>query len=479
MAATKKALSLHEKIAARLRQISAEKAGNGLIDATVSTNNVLSDVRYVLKLGLDPYDDLVGGLPFGRVFEWFGLEGCGKSALCIRASSQANDGEIYERIRQADDTFLLKRLDPESYQLSILYIDNEGSLDSSEYIEVNGKRIDVVVARAETVEAVFKSIDETIALLKKIEDDENKAFAAEGSKERAKQQFLIVIVDTIAGTASKEELASEWGKTDYARQPKQLHEAMRVMGQVFQRQNVCVVFTNQATDNLGYEEPKWGKPTIPDHDKFRASGGRALKYWSTNRMFVAPIRKNYKLVPDDKYPSGVATGFRSIKNRIKPPLREGMLVLLYDRGGMGGFNNSLSVLETLIHYDLAEYVDTTKEIVFKFRLNGVEPTTFPDLMKTLAEQDAEAGKGKKEKYKDPRIKCRAEFIRFHVDHKADFDALWQKLLSKAFTISGLRGEIVQQPTEGGSAEAITGDSPEEEAPVKKRGGRNPLAKIEV
>ena len=473
-----KALSLHEKIAARLRQVSADKAGNGLIEATTSLNNVLSDVKFVLKLGLDPYDDLVGGIPFGRVFEWFGLEHCGKSSLCIKASAQANKGEVYERVRQADDTFALKKMDPDSFELSILYIDNEGSLDSSEYIEVDGKRIDVVPARAETVDAVFKCIDEAILLLKKVEEDEAKALKEEGSKKAPRLQLLMVIVDTIAGTASKEEIARDWGKDDYARQPKQIHEAMRIMGQVFQRHNVCVLFTNQATDNIGYEEPRFGKPTIPDHEKFRAGGGRALKYWSTNRLFLAPIRKNYKLVRDDMYPSGVVTGFRSIKNRIKPPLREGCLVLLFDRQGMGGFNNSLSVLETLIFYGMAEDNFDTKEIVFKFRLHGVEPTTFPDLMKTLEEQDAEAGtKGKKEKYKDPRIRHRAEFLKFHAEHKADIDALWQKLLKKAFTITGLHGEPIEtQHTEGGSAEAVSGEA--EEAPKKRGGRRNPLVDLQ-
>jgi RecA/RadA recombinase len=472
MAAPKKAQSLHEKIAARLRLVSAEKQGKGLIEATTSKEGILSDVKYVLKLGLDPYDDLVGGLPFGRIYEWFGLEGCGKSALCIRASAQANDGEIYERVRLPDNSFKLNKLDPSTYELSILYIDNEGSLDGSEYIEVNGKRIDVVIARAETVDAVFKSIDETISLLMKVEEEEKK----EGGT--PKQQFLLVIVDTIAGTASKEELSQAWGKDDFSRQPKAMHEGMRVMGQIIQRQNVCVVCTNQATDNIGYEEKSFGKPMIPDHEKYRSSGGKALKYWSTNRLFLAPVRKNYKLLWDDRYPSGVATGFRSVKNRIRPPLREGLLVLLYDRTGMGGFSNELSILETLIKDGFAEEDYEAKEIVFKFRLSGVQPTTFPDLMKSLAEQDAEAGtKGKKDRYKDPRIHSRAAFPKFHAEHKADFDALWQKLLERAFIIRGAHGEPTETlPTEGGSAEAVA--QPEEETP-RKRGGRrpNPLTEL--
>lgn len=468
MAPSKK-LSIHDKIAARLRVVSADKAGKGVIEAITSSNGVLSDVRYILKLGLAPYDDLVGGLPFGRSYEWFGLEHCGKSSLCIRAAAQANDGEIYERTRLPDNTFKLERLDPKTYELSILYIDNEGSLDSSEFIEVNGKRIDVVVARAETVDAVFKAIDETISLLMKIEEEAKK------DGDDAKQQFLLVIVDTIAGTASKEELAQAWGKDDFARQPKAIHEGMRIMNQVFQRQNVCVVFTNQATDNIGYESTSFAKPMIPDHEKFRCSGGKALKYFTTNRLFMAPVRRNYKLLWDDKYPSGVATGFRSVKNRIKPPLREGLLVLLYDRSGNGGFSNELSILETLIKDGFAEEDYDAKEIVFKFRLNGVEPTTFPDLMKSLSEQDAEAGKAKT-KYKDPRIKTRAAFMRFYAEHKADFDALWQKLLDKALIIRGAHGEPIKtESTEGSDAETVV--QSDEEVPRKRGGRKNPLAEL--
>lgn len=195
-------------------------------------------------------------------------------------------------------------------------------------------------------------------------------------------------------------------------------------------------------------------------------------------MFLAPVRKNYKMTPDSKYPDGVATGFRSVKNRIKPPLREGLLVLLYDRTGFGGFNNELSILETLIFYGFAEDDYKGKEIVFKFRLNGVKPTTFPDLMKSLAEQDTEAdAKGKKEKYKDPRIKTRAGFSKFYAEHKADFDALWKKLLDKAFLIRGIHGEPTEtEPTEGGSAEEVE-EQPEEETPKKRGGRRNPMAEL--
>lgn len=461
-----------QMIASRLRAVSAEKEGNGIIEAVCSSDSILSEVKYVLRTDNAPWDDMTGAFPVGRVVEIFGLEASGKTALMLMTAYMATKGEIYKRIRIGDkgNEYKYERLDPDTYEVSVLYIDNEHSLDDSGVIEVNGEKSEIVVSRCETVEGIFKSIDETIALLQKVEAKSEKL------------QFLIVIVDTIAGTATKEELGQAWDKDDYSRRPKQLQEGFRNLIQSISRHNVCVICTNQVGDQIGYQAPKGPKSNEPDWRSFSPPGGKALKFWSTLRVFMWQCSNNYKLVKDDKFQAGIMVGFKTVKNRMLAPFRGGRMVILFDRNGQGGLRADFSLLESLIYFKLAEE-DDERNIVFKLKGNGIQPTTFPDLMKALesspAEAEAQDGKKgeKKDRYKDPRITCRAAWPKFYAEHKADFDALWAKAVDMSRTIGGINGEPTETETESDGGEgAEAPESSREEVP-KRRGGRNPLADL--
>jgi RecA/RadA recombinase len=65
-----------------------------------TSKHVLSKVRYVLTTGIDPFDDLVGAFPFGRISEVFGLESCGKTQLMIKAAIRAQTLNVAEVVRK-------------------------------------------------------------------------------------------------------------------------------------------------------------------------------------------------------------------------------------------------------------------------------------------------------------------------------------------------------------------------------------------
>lgn len=453
--------SVAERVHAALLKVKPKKGEAGHVDVAMSQDGVFSEIQYVLLTGIKPFDDLVGGLPFGRVVEYFGLEACGKTALCKLSARQASQGNVYQRILRPDKTYDLARLEEGSYDISVLYVDNEHSLDESTVPD------NWHVARAETVELMFKLVDKTVQTLEEIQE------------ETKRMQFLLVIVDTIAGTASKEELGQEWGKDDYSRRPKQLQEGFRNMVQQLNRQNVCMVCTNQVGDNIGYVEPygmRLAAGTL-NPDKYSAPGGKALKFWSTTRIFMHQVPTKYTLVKGAQFPAGFVTAFETVKNRIKKPKRQGRMVLIFhDDPELGGFRNDLSILETLMFLKFAERSSDgagEDEIIFKFRKNGVPLTTFGNMGKTLEEMDVEAKPGKG-RYKDPRITSKAAWPAFYKDHLADFQALWQKAVEYSMTVEGINGEPVKADEDDDNQES------EEAAEIKptKRGGRNPL-KVEV
>lgn len=450
----------------RLRQVSAEKEGKGIIEVVASTESAaMSEVNYVLKTGNGPWDDMTGSFPIGRVVELFGLESCGKTALMWLTAYQAKKGELYKRTR-IGNKYTYEKLDPKTYNVEVLYIDNEHSLESNT-LEINGEVVPVGITRCETVESIFKSIDESIGALQKLEE------------ETGILQFLVVIVDTIAGTSTKEEIGQAWGKDDYSRRPKQLQEGFRNLAPVISKRNTCVICINQVGDAFGYEAPKGPKSHEPDWRAFSPPGGKALKFWSTLRVFMWQCSNTYKLVNDDRWQAGIVVGFKTVKNRLLPPFRGGRMVILFDREGKGGIRADFSLLETLLYYKYAEEEDGTRNIVFKLKKNGVKPTTFPELMATFDEVPEE---GKKERYKDPRITTRAAWPKFYKEHKADIDALWAIVVEKSRVITGINGEDEEKDEEQTINESEESgdksDHAEEEAPAKRRPGRkNPLADL--
>jgi recombination protein RecA len=394
-------------VIAKIKATSPKGEDKEAVEVTRTNRGILSKIKYVLKTGIDAIDDIVGGFPFGRVVELYGLESCGKTSIVIKSAIQTQLKEIYERIN-TDGKITLKKLDPDEYDVTTLYVDNEGSLDDDEKIVIGGVELDIALARCDvTIKAI---------------DDHGKSIK--------RPQFIVIIVDTIAGTSSKEELKALWGTSDYPRQPKQLRQAFRKMIRQINKRNVCAIFTNQVSDS--YKAKAMGRPqlTTPQDEDFSTFGGRALKFYASIRVFMFKIQTVYKLVHQAQFAAGYLIGFFTSKNRVVKPLRSGRAVILFDRG----FDNTFSMLETLIFLRFAELPKQGKgKVIFKFKANGIETTTFG---KDDVESDGEEVEGEA-KGGNPLIKSRASWPSYYAKHKADFDIMWQRAIAYTFATEGL------------------------------------------
>ena len=96
-----------------------------------------------------------------------------------------------EVLRDGDGNITYRQLEPDEYDVGVLYIDNEQSLDDDEKIVFEGKELDIDIARCDTVDMVFKMSEGVIDV-------------AEARSESSKKlQFVAIIVDTIASTTTK------------------------------------------------------------------------------------------------------------------------------------------------------------------------------------------------------------------------------------------------------------------------------------
>lgn len=434
---------------AKLKQCAPKGDANGMYEVELSRTNILSRIRYVLTTGIAAFDDIVGGMPFGRIVEVYGTEHCGKTALAIRCAVRAREGFVYELVKQKDGTVIHRALEPDEYEMAVLYIDNECSLDDDDKIVVDGKVLDVIVSRCDTVSMLFKQAEIMIGTAElKAADPKNK-----------KLQFVVIVVDTIASTTSKQELDQEWGKEDYNRQPKQISQGFRKLVRRVNKSNCCMICTNQTRDNMKAQEQKKGMPQrgggagqmASDHNTF---GGKALRFYASHRVFMYAMTTRYKVHPGNRFPDGILVGFQSVKNRLRMPLREGRMSLMFSEQD-GGFNDLYSLLETLINYKCIEVETKEKGIDFKvkFKTHGIDVTTFSEdeIKPSLAELDDADDQPVKRKgaKKEPGFKYRSDWPAFYAAHAADIDKLWAVAVTEAFNAAP-----VQVPEEGDGTEEI-------------------------
>lgn len=406
---------LVDKVIGKLNQ-TRPKDKDCTFEITRSSRSILSRIKYVLTTGIDPIDSVVGGFPFGRVVELYGLEGCGKTAMVMRAAARAQQRQIFEK---QDDGSWVKV--PDDAEVAILYIDNEQSIDDGSRLIIDGTQIDAVIGRCDTVDHMFKMIDVTLDTI----DDEMKEGAL---------YFVVVIVDTIAGTSSKEEMKAEWGKDDYSRQPKQLRQGFRRMMRKINRRNVLMLATNQVSDNFNKQRSKI-KSSIPQDGDFSTFGGRALKFFASQRVFMYK-QGQYKLSPKSQFPHGFVSGFVTTKNRVAKPYRGGKFVLLFDRG----MSNIFSILETLVFLKLAERSkDSRGQVNFMFGRAGFEPTTFV--------------KKPQERKLNTSLESLEEWPAFYEAHKVDMDLLWARGKVMLFEDGTAAAQLV-------SAEVVDEDDPD-------------------
>jgi recombination protein RecA len=226
-----------------------------------------------------------GGFPVGRITEITGLEASGKSLIAAHAlaNTQKKGGLA-------------------------IYIDTENAI-SREFLEAIGVNLkEMLYVPLETVEDIFEAI-ETLA---------------ESVRKSSKDRLVTIVVDSIAGASTKQEMAAEFDKDGWATSKAiVLSKAMRKITNFVGRERLCLIFTNQLRTRLG----------VSFGDPYTTSGGKAIGFHSSVRLRLKSIGQ-IKLKDDNGREEvfGIKTRAQVIKNRMGPPLRSIDYDIYFDSG---------------------------------------------------------------------------------------------------------------------------------------------------
>ena len=234
-----------------------------------------------------------GGLPVGRMVEFNGLEGTGKSLLAahVVADTQKKGG------------------------LAVV-IDTENAAAPEFWASLGVNLKNLLYVQSETVEDIFEKMENMIAIVRKSNKD----------------KILTIIVDSVAAASTKAEQESDHGKDGYATGKSIIiSKAMRKITNMIGRQKVLIVFTNQLRQNLN---------AMAFGDKWIVSGGKALAYHCSVRV---RLNNTGKLKKGDDV---IGNKCKSVvvKNRMGPPQRHATFDIYFD-SGIADYASWLEVLK--------------------------------------------------------------------------------------------------------------------------------------
>ena len=222
-----------------------------------------------------------GGLPVGRMVEFSGLEGTGKSLLCAHIMAETTKKQGFS-----------------------VFFDSESAVSKQFWVALGVDIKNVNYTRFTTLEELFNLVETCIGAFRKADKD----------------KLLTIIVDSIAASSVEAEMEAAHGVTGYNTSKSLiLGKAMRKLTNLIANQRILIVFTNQVRYNMN---------AGPNGDKWITPGGKAVPFSCSVRVRTSTLGK---LKKGDEV-IGVKAQAKLIKNRCGPGNRTAEFEIHYDSG---------------------------------------------------------------------------------------------------------------------------------------------------
>ncbi len=235
-----------------------------------------------------------GGVPLGRITQFYGQSMSGKTTAALQTAAMAQ-----------------KKIREEGLEKFILYLDYECALDES-YANALGLDIN----------------DDATFMMVRPDDFETGANLARELIESG--EVLLAIWDSVPSMMPATVIEDEVGKPAVAPLPRVLAPFLGMLNPLLNKTNTAAIFINHVGEKIG------GMPGFGPPAKVRP-GGKALTYYSSVMVeFIGTAKEKGKVYnvfgEEIEVPIATETKMVCTKNKVGVPMREAKALVRYGEG---------------------------------------------------------------------------------------------------------------------------------------------------
>lgn len=232
----------------------------------------------------------IGGIPKGRIIEFYGDNSAGKTTLALNYIANAQKAGAIAA-----------------------FVDAEHALDPK-WAKKRGVLLEeLLISQPDNGEEALEIVDNLVQT----------------------NQVGIIVIDSVAALVPRSELEKDMGESSMGRQALLMSQACRKLTGVVSKTGTIVIFLNQIRKNIG----GYGNPNV-------TTGGEALKFYASLRFEMArkeTLKKGEEAI-------GVKTRVKIVKNKVAPPFTECTFDLFFD----DGYDFEGSIIEEAVKYSLIQ-----------------------------------------------------------------------------------------------------------------------------